>query len=382
MPFYNKKGSIPPKRHTAFKRNDENYFYEELVSRKGFSGIFSNLYHINRPTKIIDVGAFKKIQLSKPEFTHKARHINTSSLDSKGDIVTSRVSLFYNQDIVISVSKVKNRMDYFYKNSAADELLYIQSGEGEIITNFGNLKIYSGDYVIIPRGVIWKMSPDKLVSILIIESSSSIETPIRYRNQFGQLLEHSPLTERDIRTPVLQEPISNIKSTLLKVKTKYGIQEYTYANSPVDVVGWDGYYYPWVFSIHDFEPIVGSIHQPPPVHQTFQADGFVICSFVPRLFDFHPNSIPAPYPHSNVNSDELIYYSKGDFMSRKGISKESMTLHPMGIPHGPQPGKYHSSIGKKKTEELAVMIDTFKPLNITDITKEIDDSKYPLSWSK
>ena len=382
MPFYNKQGLIPSKRHTAFKNHDGGYYYEELVSRRGFSGIFSNLYHINRPTEIIDVGTFKKVELSSPTFTHKARHIKTSLLDSKGDIISSRSALFYNSDVIISVANPSSKMDYFYRNSTSDEVLYIQNGNVDIITNFGILEVRAGDYVIIPRGVIWQINSNESISVLIIESSSPIETPNRYRNQFGQLLEHSPMSERDIRTPVLQKPISTIEPSLIKVKTKQGIQEYTYAHSPLDVIGWDGYYYPWAFSIHDFEPIVGSLHQPPPVHQTFQADGFVICSFVPRLFDFHPESIPAPYPHSNVDSDEILYYSKGDFMSRKGISEESITLHPMGLPHGPQPGKYHSSIGKKKTDELAVMIDTFKPLNITDTAKKIDDPSYPLSWSK
>jgi homogentisate 1,2-dioxygenase len=215
---------------------------------------------------------------------------------------------------------------------------------------------------------------------LVIESAEPIETPSRYRNRFGQLLEHSPFCERDIQVPELQEPITNNNECLVKVKTLDGIQEYTYAHHPCDVVGWDGYYFPWSISIHDFEPIVGSIHQPPPVHQTFQGKGFAICSFVPRLFDFHPDSVPAPYPHSNVDSDEVIYYSRGDFMSRQGIQKESITLHPMGLPHGPQPGKYESSIGKKKTDELAVMIDTFKPLNVTKSALNIDDADYPLSW--
>jgi len=230
--------------------------------------------------------------------------------------------------------------------------------------------------MVIPRGVIWQMSPSETVRMLVIESAGPVETPNRYRNRFGQLMEHSPFCERDIQAPQLQEPINNKNECRVKVKTLHGIQEYTYAHHPCDVVGWDGYYFPWKISIHDFEPIVGSIHQPPPVHQTFQGQGFVICSFVPRLFDFHPDSIPAP----NVDSDEVIYYSRGDFMSRQGIQKESITLHPMGLPHGPQPGKYQSSIGKKKTDELAVMIDTFKPLNVTKSALKIDDADYPLSW--
>ena len=271
-------------------------------------------------------------------------------------------------------------MDYCYRNGIGDEVFYIQSGEATLITNLGTLECSPGDYVIIPRGIIWQLKPKDEVKILVIDSVGPIETPNKYRNRFGQLLENSPFCERDIQTPVLQEPIVNKSEFRVKVKTFHGIQEYHYDNHPFDVVGWDGYYFPWIFSIHDFEPIVGSILQPPPVHQTFQAPGFVICSFVPRLFDFHPDAIPAPYPHSNVDSDEIIYYSKGNFMSRQGTKEESITLHPMGLPHGPQPGKYHSSAGKEKTDELAVMIDTFKPLNVTEAAKLIDDQDYPLSW--
>ena len=380
MPFYHKQGKIPPKRHTAFKKEDGSLYYEELVSREGFSGIYSNLYHLQRPTKISKVGELFKQELSKAKTKHRARHITTASLKTTGDVLSARIPLFFNSDVIISVAVVSENMDYCYRNGTVDEVLYIQSGEGKFISNFGNLHVKSGDYVVIPRGVIWKMNPTDTVRMLVIESAGPVETPNRYRNRFGQLLEHSPFCERDIQVPELQDPITNKKEYLVKVKTQKGIQEYTYAHHPCDVIGWDGYYFPWSISIHDFEPIVGSIHQPPPVHQTFQANGFVICSFVPRLFDFHPGAIPAPYPHSNIDSDEIIYYSKGDFMSRQGIQEESITLHPMGLPHGPQPGKYQSSIGKKHTDELAVMIDTFKPLHVTETALGIDEANYPLSW--
>ena len=380
MPFYHKQGKIPPKRHTAFKKEDGSLYYEELVSREGFSGIYSNLYHLQRPTKISKVGELFKQELSKAKTKHRARHITTASLKTTGDILSARIPLFFNSDVIISVAVVSENMDYCYRNGTVDEVLYIQSGEGKFISNFGNLHVKSGDYVVIPRGVIWQMNPTDTVRMLVIESAGPVETPNRYRNRFGQLLEHSPFCERDIQVPELQDPITNKKEYLVKVKTQNGIQEYTYAHHPCDVIGWDGYYFPWSISIHDFEPIVGSIHQPPPVHQTFQANGFVICSFVPRLFDFHPGAIPAPYPHSNIDSDEIIYYSKGDFMSRQGIQEESITLHPMGLPHGPQPGKYQSSIGKKHTDELAVMIDTFKPLHVTEAALGIDEANYPLSW--
>ena len=380
MPFYHKQGKIPPKRHTAFKKEDGSLYYEELVSREGFSGIYSNLYHLQRPTKISKVGELFKQELSKAKTKHRARHITTASLKTTGDVLSARIPLFFNSDVIISVAAVSENMDYCYRNGTVDEVLYIQSGEGKFISNFGNLHVKSGNYVVIPRGVIWQMNPTDTVRMLVIESAGPVETPNRYRNRFGQLLEHSPFCERDIQVPELQDPITNKKECLVKVKTQKGIQEYTYAHHPCDVIGWDGYYFPWSISIHDFEPIVGSIHQPPPVHQTFQANGFVICSFVPRLFDFHPGAIPAPYPHSNIDSDEIIYYSKGDFMSRQGIQEESITLHPMGLPHGPQPGKYQSSIGKKHTDELAVMIDTFKPLHVTETALGIDEANYPLSW--
>ena len=380
MPIYNKQGKIPAKRHTAFIKEDGSIYYEELVSREGFSSIYSNLYHLQRPTKILKVGELIKHELVKAGTKHRARHIITSKLDTAGDAISARIPLFFNSDIIISVATVSANMDYSYRNGSADELFYIQYGEGNLDTNFGRLPVKAGDYVVIPRGVIWQMNPKNTIRMLAIESAEPIETPSRYRNRFGQLLEHSPFCERDIQVPELQEPIANNNECLVKVKTLDGIQEYTYAHHPCDVVGWDGYYFPWSISIHDFEPIVGSIHQPPPVHQTFQGKGFAICSFVPRLFDFHPDSVPAPYPHSNVDSDEIIYYSRGDFMSRQGIQKESITLHPMGLPHGPQPGKYESSIGKKKTDELAVMIDTFKPLNVTKSALNIDDADYPLSW--
>jgi len=380
MPIYHKQGKIPAKRHTAFKKDDGSIYYEELVSREGFSSLYSNLYHLERPTKISKVGELFKQKLVKAEIKHRARHIITAKLDAAGDAISARVPLFFNSDIIISIAAVSKNMDFCYRNGVADEVLYIQSGNGKLISNFGTIYIKSGDYVVLPRGIIWQMNLKGTIRMLVIESTEPVETPDRYRNRFGQLLEHSPFCERDLQIPVLQDPMENTGECLVKVKTLNGIQEYTYAHHPCDLVGWDGYYFPWSISIHDFEPIVGSIHQPPPVHQTFQGQGFVICSFVPRLFDFHPESIPAPYPHSNVDSDEVIYYSRGNFMSRQGIQKESITLHPMGLPHGPQPGKYESSIGKIKTDELAVMIDTFKPLNLTEVALGIDDADYPLSW--
>jgi homogentisate 1,2-dioxygenase len=380
MPFYISQGKIPKKRHTAFKKDDGNIYYEELVSRGGFSSIYSNLYHLNRPTKIKQVGNLERIELIHLAKQHRHRHIITSKIQNSGDILRSRTPLFFNDDIIISIANVNKSMDYFYRNGMGDELLYIQSGSGNIISNLGDLECNPGEYIVIPRGIIWQLVPNGTLKTLVIDSSGPIETPNRYRNSFGQLLEYSPFCERDIKVPKLQDPKDEAGEFLVKTKISTGIQEYSYASHPFDIIGWDGYYFPWSFSIDDFEPIVGSIHQPPPVHQTFQAPGFVVCSFVPRLFDFHPDAIPSPYPHSNLDSDEVIYYSKGEFMSREGIQSESITLHPMGLPHGPQPGKYKSSIGKARTDELAVMIDTFTSLNITGVARKIDDEDYPLSW--
>ena len=382
MPFYQSKGSVPLKRHTVFKYKNK-LCYEELVSRQGFSSIYSNLYHMHMPTAIEKVGKFTQYSINnKIEQQHQARHIKTSNIKKTGNAIESRVPLFYNEDLIISISHISKKMNFLYRNGHFDELFYVQYGKGVISTNYGNLCYKEGDYVVIPRGVIWSLLPGEKTKLLIVESSHPVETPSRYRNKFGQLLEGSPFCERDIVCPTLQDPINEKENILVKVRLQKGFQDYIYKYHPFDIVGWDGYYFPWIFNINNFEPIVGSIHQPPPVHQTFSSKSFVVCSFVSRLFDFHKDSIPAPYPHSNVDSDEFIFYSAGDFMSRKGISKESITLHPMGLPHGPQPGKYENSIGKKKTEELAVMIDTFKPLNIAKDALDLEDKKYPLSWNK
>jgi len=380
MSFYRSKGLIPLKRHTVFKKADNSIYYEELISRKGFSSIYTNAYHLRMPTRLCSVGKMYPINIKSAAKKHKARHILTQNIVNKGDIIYDRIPLLFNNDVIIYKSHVNKSMESFYRNAHFDELLYIQSGVGTLATNFGELKIKKGDYIVIPSGVIWKLLINNDLQILIIESSTAIETPKKYRNEFGQLLEHSPFCERDIRTPDLVAPTNKTGEFKVNVRTNKGLQEMFYSHHPFDVVGWDGYYFPWVFNINDFEPITGSLHQPPPVHQNFQSEGFVICSFVNRMFDYHKDAIPAPYPHSNVDSDEVIFYSEGNFMSRKGISLESITYHPMGLPHGPQPGKYEASIGKKWTDELAVMVDTFKPLNLTQNAINLEDNKYSLSW--
>ena len=379
MPFYQKRGDIPTKRHTQFRDDSGNLYWEELISREGFSHMYSNVYHVYPPTSVEAVGELKKYNLKAVDQTHRHHHIRTANLESDGDAISSRIPLFFNSDVVISKAHVKESMKSLYRNGNADEVLFIHTGSGIFKSNFGNMTLMAGDYLVIPRGVIWQIDVKEDMRILVTESSSPIETPTRYRNKFGQLLEHSPFSERDIRTPDFVGPVDDSPMDV-EVKLRHGIQTYGYQHHPFDIVGWDGYYFPYIFNINDFMPITGKIHQPPPVHQTFQANGFVICSFVPRPFDYHDQSVPAPYAHSNVDSDEIIYYVEGNFMSRKGIDEQSISYHPMGLPHGPQPGKIEESLGTKETNELAVMIDTFKPLNMTEAALNVDDEDYPYSW--
>jgi len=377
MPFYQSRGKVPNKRHTVFKNNKGGIYYEELVSREGFSYIYSNLYHLSMPTQVMGLGDFKKNENSYVYLKedHKPYHFQPNNRTKL---------MLYNKDVSISTLYLNNKeldKNLFYRCGDCDILIYIQTGNGLLKTNYGNLKFHQGDYIVIPRGVIFQYNMEsKDISGLVIESKAPIETPSKYRNRVGQLLEHSPFCERDIRTPELDEPIDEEGEFTVSVRLRSGDKCFIYNKHPFDVVGWDGYYFPWILNINDFEPVTGSIHQPPPVHQTFQSKGFVVCSFVSRLFDYHPDAIPAPYPHSNVDSDEVIFYSKGNFMSRKGISEGSITYHPMGLPHGPQPGRYEESIGKKSTDELAVMIDTFDSLYVSPETANCSDEEYPFSW--
>ena len=380
MPFYQTRGEIPTKRHTQFRDDTGNLYWEELISREGFSHMYSNIYHVYPPTSVEAIGKLKKYNLRAVDQTHRHHHIRTAYVESNGDAISSRIPLFFNSDVVISKAHVTDSMSTLYRNGNADEVLFIHTGSGLFKSNFGNMELKSGDYLLIPRGVIWQMDVKQSIRILVIETSGPIETPTRYRNKFGQLLEHSPYAERDIRTPEFVGPVADMRMEV-EVKLQHGIQTYGYQHHPFDIVGWDGYYFPYIFNINDFMPIIGKIHQPPPVHQTFQAHGIVLCSFVPRPFDYHDQSVPAPYAHSNVDSDEIIYYVEGEFMSRKDIESESITYHPMGLPHGPQPGKIEESLGAKETNELAVMIDTFKPLNMTKAALSVDDEDYPYSWN-
>ena len=383
--YYHHLGQIPPKRHTQFHQPDGSLYKEEVVSSEGFSGIYSILYHINPPTRIKTLKEPVKYGPKKlEEYGLRQTHLNTSKVGTTGDdYLDARKVLLMNNDCSLSICSPKKRsMDYFYKNAEGDEVLFVHDGSGRLITQFGQLDFRQGDYVVIPRTVIYKLEFNEgPLRLLIIESASPVETVKRYRNQLGQLLEHSPYCERDIRAP--QELVTEAGNGefLIKIKKLGHLHQYVYDHSPLDVVGWDGFLWPYAFSVHEFEPITGRIHQPPPVHQTFQGRNFVICSFVPRMFDYHPLSIPAPYNHSNIDSDEVLYYAEGNFMSRRGIERGSFTLHPGGLPHGPHPGTVEKSLGAKETKELAVMLDTFHPLFLTTDAAEFVDKNYPMSWT-
>jgi homogentisate 1,2-dioxygenase len=386
MAYYYRLGQIPPKRHTQFRQPDGSLYAEELVSSHGFSGIYSNLYHIYPPTRIKEQLPPVACGVEVVEnYVLQQTHLRTSVLGITGeDYLEARKTLFINSDVSIAVCNPSGKkMDYYYKNGEADELLYVHDGSGYLYSQFGKLRFQKGDYVVIPRTIIYKMEFDADdVRLLIVESMSPIETVKSYRNQLGQLLEHSPYCERDIHPPQTLVTEHEKGNYLVKIKKQGFMHPYLYEHSPLDLVGWDGFLYPYTFSIYDFEPITGRIHQPPPVHQTFQAHNFVVCSFVPRLFDYHPLSIPAPYNHSNIDSDEVLFYAEGNFMSRKGIDRGSFTLHPGGLPHGPHPGTVEKSIGAVKTEEYAVMVDTFRPLKLTKTALEFLDAKYPMSWTE
>ena len=381
--YYRQMGRIPHKRHTMFKKDDGSLYREQVMGTRGFSGTQSILYHHYMPTEVV------KAELGSsylPEFEDqqvlKHRLFMTDKTPKKGDGLTAREYILGNQDLLIGTAFVNEPMKSYYRNGDGDEMLFIHYGSGKLETMFGTISYRPGDYLLIPIGTIYRLIPDEneVTKILFIESFSQITTPRRYRNEYGQMLEHSPFCERDFRGPETLETFDQKGEFKVFTKSRGSIHSHVLGHHPLDVVGWDGYLYPWAFNVEDFEPITGRIHQPPPIHQTFEGNNFVVCSFVPRLFDYHPEAIPAPYYHSNVNSDELLYYVKGNFMSRKGVQLESLTLHPSGIPHGPHPGKTEASIGKKETLELAVMIDTFHPLKVVKTAHQIEDTDYMFSW--
>ena len=383
MPRYHKLGKIPHKRHTIFKKENGSLHYEQLFGTIGFDGMSSLLYHLHPPTMVNEIhGSIKVAPEVLIDKNMQMRAFKGFDLKPETDFLNARKPILTNSDVTLWLSAPTESMgDYFYKNVDADEVIFIHKGEGTLKTQLGNIDFGYGDYLVIPRGMIYQINfSSKENKHLLIESRHPIYTPKRYRNWFGQLLEHSPFCERDLRVPEKLETFDQKGSFIVKIKKEGVLYDYEYASHPFDVVGWDGYNYPYAFSIHDFEPITGRIHQPPPVHQTFETPAFVICSFCPRLYDYHPESIPAPYNHSNIDSDEVLYYVDGDFMSRNDIEIGQITLHPAGIPHGPHPGAYERSIGKKETLELAVMVDTFKPLKITKQALNIEVKNYYKSW--
>ena len=383
MPFYHKVGNIPHKRHTTFKKKDGSYHYEQLFGTVGFVGMSSLLYHLHRPTQVKALGrSYSVMPEIAVEKNMKAYRLKGLEVSPEQDFLESRKAILVNQDLHICLGAPQSSMtEYFYKNTDADEMIFIHKGSGTLRTILGNIKFEYGDYLLIPRGIIYQVDFDSEDNRhFIVESFSPLYTPKRYRNHFGQLLEHSPFCERDIKRPEELETHDEKGEFLMKIKKQGMIHEYVYATHPFDIVGWDGYNYPYAFSIHDFEPITGRVHQPPPVHQTFETKTFAVCSFCPRLFDYHPESIPAPYNHSNIDSDEVLYYVDGDFMSRNHVDEGNISLHPAGIPNGPHPGAMERSIGQEKTDELAVMVDTFRPLQITKEALKIDDGTYWESW--
>ncbi len=383
MPFYHKLGNIPSKRHIQFRKPNGDLYFEQLFGTVGFDGMSTNSYHEQRPTQVKEI----RSQYSVAPKIAKTNNIQSYKLrgfevEPQDDYLESRKIVLTNSDChIVLAAPRKSTTEYFYKNTDSDEMIFVHKGSGKLRTIYGNMNFKYGDYLIIPRGIIYKMDFDtKDNRLFIVESHAPIYTPKQYRNWFGQLLEHAPFCERDIRRPEELETYNEKGDFIIKVKKKDEIFEMVYATHPFDVVGYDGYNYPYAFSIHDFEPITGRIHQPPPVHQTFETSTFVICSFVPRLYDYHPLAIPAPYNHSNIDADEVLYYVDGDFMSRNDVSPGNISLHPAGIPHGPHPGAAERSIGQKETRELAVMVDTFKPLMVTEEAMKISDDTYFQSW--
>lgn len=385
MPHYYTLGSIPHKRHTQFRKPDGELYSEQLFSTEGFSDDYSLLYHCHPPTQIIKTEPQVDVSpVIAEEKMLQHRSFEGFNVKPVKDFLESRVPVLVNSDChIVLASPQQSMKDYYYKNTDADEMIFVHEGSGTVHTQYGELPFGFGDYIVLPRGTIYQIEfKDDKNRLFIVESFTPLRFPKKYMSRFGQLMEHSPYCERDIRPPQDLKTIDQKGDYLIKAKKRGVLYGLHYGTHPFDVIGWDGCCYPYIFSIHDFEPITGRVHQPPPVHQTFETNAFVVCSFVPRLFDYHPNAIPAPYNHSNIDSDEVIYYVDGEFMSRKNVTKGMITLHPAGIPHGPHPGAVLKSIGAKETKELAVMVDTFRPLMLTQQALDIENKDYVMSWAE
>lgn len=382
MPSYVRAGELPPKRHIQFRRPDGGLYAEELFSTKGFESVYSLLYHLRPPTATLDVRPWKRpaVQL-EPNEPLRNRHLKTQTLELRGDDpIESLTALLGNDDVMISVAQANAPMEYFYRNTGGDELIFIHHGTGTLETQFGELVYRERDYLVIPTGTIYRFRPSSPTRMLVYQSNGAVTIPRKYRNEFGQLEEHAPYYERDFRAPVLEPPVGEQGEYEVRVTNGGRNAIYIVQNHPFDVVGWDGYCYPYAFNLDEFMPITGKLHQPPPAHATFEAPGAAFCAFVPRLFDYHPLAIPVPYNHSSVDCDEVLYYVSGNFMSRRGVEEGSITLHAAGAPHGPQPGAVEQSLGKKSTDEIAVMIDTFKPLQLAQAALRCEDDQYYRSW--
>ena len=385
MPHYYSLGNIPHKRHVQFRRPNGELYAEELFSTEGFSNDYSLLYHIYPPTEIIKTDTPVNVQpVVREEKMLQHRSLEGFQLKPEKDYLDSRKAVLVNNDLhIVLAAPQEGNKDYFFKNADADEMIFVHVGTGTLLTMYGEIKFGYGDYLVIPRGTVYQIqfdTPDN--RLFIVESFTPIRYPKRYLSYTGQLMEHAPFCERDIRTPSNLKTIDQTGDFVIKTKKQGILYGLHYAHHPFDVVGWDGCCYPYAFSIHDFEPITGRVHQPPPVHQTFETKSFVVCYVVPRLFDYHPDAIPAPYNHSNIDSDEVLYYVDGDFMSRKHVTRGMINLHPAGIPHGPHPGAVQRSIGAKETRELAVMVDTFRPLQLTEEALRIENEGYVMSWAE
>jgi homogentisate 1,2-dioxygenase len=383
MTYYYRLGDVPHKRHTQYRQPDGSLYHEEVMGIHGFAGIQSILYHRHRPTAVRKAEVLERIEIPYEDAGPlRHRHLRSANAPEGGDAITGQLPLLGNKDVVISVARPTEPMTYWYRFAHGDTMIFVHHGSGVLESQFGLLRYRPGDYLVLPTGVTWRLLPDEAIAqrLLVVEANGHIVPPKRYINNYGQFLEHAPYCERDIRPPEELVTVDETGEYEVRVKARNTITRLVYGHHPLDVVGWDGHLWPFAFNIEDFEPITGRVHQPPPVHQTFDGPNFVVCSFVPRLFDYHPLAIPAPYNHSNVDSDEVLYYVEGNFMSRKGIEEASLTIHPNGIPHGPHPGTYEGSIGKKATEETAVMIDTFYPLRLTRHAAAYEDSAYATSW--
>lgn len=383
MPQYHKQGSIPRKRHTQFRNEEGKLYAEELVSTHGFSNIYSLIYHCHPPTMVKSLGEpFSREPKVVAQRFLKHQSFLGFNIQPEDDYIESKKAVLVNNDLHISLAAPRKSIsDYYLKNADADEVIFVHKGSGVLKTIYGDIEFGYGDYLVIPRGTIFQLHfNDENNRLFIVDSFTAVEFPKRYMNNYGQFEEHAPMCERDIRRPENMKTHNESGDFKVMIKKQGIVYPYIYATHPFDAIGWDGNLYPYAFNIQDFEPITGRLHMPPPIHQTFEAHNFVICSFVPRMYDYHPLSIPAPYNHSNVDSDEVLYYVDGDFMSRKSVTQGQITLHPAGIPHGPHPGTVEKSIGKKETMELAVMIDTFKPLWLTEDGVNIMSDDYYRSW--